>query len=158
MRHEAYATGEWTERPIAGERLAILRREMQHRSLSFPSQIPSFAQQQQKQDVQWRVVALYFVRGWSCGDLARRYALTPGRIRQLIRKWVERAAALGYVQRIPPQTGSAIPAVEGTPASVEISEPALMHSSHLPAFAERHPTAGARGARVDPVITLPAAR
>ena len=86
---------------------------MRNRSLSFPSQIPAFAREHRR-DLQWRVVALYFVRGWSCDELGRRYALTPRRIRQLIRGWVTRAETLGYLQRIPSEAGSAKPVVRGT--------------------------------------------
>lgn len=112
MREEACA-GRESEGSIARERIASLRTEMRNHSLSFPARIPAFAREHRR-DVQWRVVALYFVRGWSCDELGRRYALTPRRIRQLIREWVTRAETLGYLQRIPPEAGSAKPAVRGT--------------------------------------------
>jgi len=112
--YEASRIRQSADASIAQERLAILRTAVRNRSLSFPAQIPEFAHEHRR-DVQWRVVALYFVRGWSCRELARRYVVTPGRIRQLIREWVEWAAALGYLQRIPPEAG-AIPVAVGTPA------------------------------------------
>jgi hypothetical protein len=62
-------------------------------------------------------VALYFVQGWSCGHLARRYGVTAGRIRQVIHNWIERATALGYLQRIPPRNSIAIPVVQIAAAS-----------------------------------------
>lgn len=81
-----------------------------NRRVSFPSQVPAFARQCRR-DVQWRVVALYFVQGWSCEQLAQRYGVTAVRIRQMIHKWVERATELGYLQRIPPQDTNAATAV-----------------------------------------------
>lgn len=89
-----------TERSITRDRLARIRLAIRNRRVSFPSQVPVFPRQY-RPDVQWRVVALYFVQGWSCEQLAHRYGVTAGRIRQTIHKWVERATELGYLQRIP---------------------------------------------------------
>ena len=99
-----------TERSITRDRLARIRVAIRNRRVSFPSQVPAFARQY-RPDVQWRVVALYFVQGWSCEQLAQRYGVTAGRIRQMIHKWVERATELGYLQRIPPQDMDAATAV-----------------------------------------------
>jgi len=107
--------GASTERSIARERLAGIRLAVRTGRVSFPAQIPVFAKQH-RPDVQWRAVALYFVQGWSCGHLARRYGVTAGRIRQMIHKWIERATELGYLQRIPPQTSVAIPVVQNAGA------------------------------------------
>jgi len=51
---------------------------------------------------------LYFVRGWSFEQLAQRYGISGSRVRQLIRKWVERAVTLAYLQRIPPELPIAV--------------------------------------------------
>jgi hypothetical protein len=91
-----------TEGSITRDRLARIRVAIRNRRVSFPSQVPAFARQC-RPDVQWRAVALYFIQGWSCEQLAQRYGVTAGRIRQMIHKWVERATELGYLQRIPPQ-------------------------------------------------------
>lgn len=88
---------------IPSERLARLRQAIQNRQVSFPAQVPSF-HREYNEEVQWRVAALYFVRGWSCDRLAARYGVTTSRVRQLLRRWVECAAALGYLQEIPPET------------------------------------------------------
>ena len=89
------------EIPLTCERLPILRLGIQTRLISFPAQVPVFWQEN-RPETQWRMVVLYFVHGWSCERLGRRYGVTHGRVRQAIRKWVERAARLGYLQRIPP--------------------------------------------------------
>jgi hypothetical protein len=85
---------------ISRERLPRLRLAIQTNRLSFPAQTPVFTCEN-KADEQWRIASLYLVRGWSFEQLAQRYSVTRGRIRQVVRKWVERAAALGYLQRIP---------------------------------------------------------
>jgi hypothetical protein len=90
------------ESPILEERLPRLRLAIRTCRVSFPSQIPIFSQQN-RAEAQWRIAALYFVQGWSFEQLGYRYGVSPGRIRQAIRKWVQRAAALGYLQRIPPE-------------------------------------------------------
>ena len=98
---DTWALGD-TERSIATDRLARIRADIQNRLVSFPSQVPVFARQY-RPDVQWHVVALYFVQGWSCEQLAHRSGVTTGRIRQMIHKWVDRVTEFGYLQRIPPQ-------------------------------------------------------
>jgi hypothetical protein len=68
--------------------------------VSFPSQIPAF-EKQTRSDIQWRVVGLYFTRGWSFREIGKRYNLTPQRIMQIADKWRIRAVKLGYIQEIP---------------------------------------------------------
>ena len=89
-----------TDGSIAHERLARLREAIRNRQVSFPSQVPSFPRQYNV-EIQWRVVTLYFIRGWTCEQLAARYHVTSSRVRQLLRSWVECAAADGYLQAIP---------------------------------------------------------
>src|ERR1700720_4234258 len=91
---------------IAQMRIDVLRRAIQTNRVSFPAQTPCF--NQTRADIQWRLVQLYFVRGWNCIQLARRYSLTRQRIEQLLAEWVDCASKLGVLQEIP--------------ASVEISD------------------------------------
>ncbi len=103
VRNETGAGVDCVDGVIGHQRLARLRQAIRNREVSFPAQVPSFARQHSA-NIQWRVVILYFVRGWTCEQLAARYGVTPGRIRQLLRGWVECAAALGYVQKIPAES------------------------------------------------------
>ena len=100
---------------IAHERLAQLRQAIRNRQVSFPAQVPSFPRQHSA-DIQWRIVTLYFVRGWTPEDLADRYRVTSSRIRQLLRLWVECARALGYLQEIPAEESVTSEAEKATAA------------------------------------------
>src|SRR5450432_13635 len=84
---------------ITQMRISALRSAIQINQVSFPAQIPCF--NQSRADIQWRLVQLYFVRGWSCIQLGRRYNLTRQRIEQLLAEWVDCASTLGYLQEIP---------------------------------------------------------
>ncbi|HXB68706.1 MAG TPA: hypothetical protein VNY05_10700 [Candidatus Acidoferrales bacterium] len=84
---------------IAEMRISALRSAIQTNRVSFPGQTPCF--NRSRADIQWRLVQLYFVRGWSCIQLARRYNLTRQRIEQLLAEWVDCASTLGYLQEIP---------------------------------------------------------
>src|SRR4051794_13430658 len=79
-----------------------LRRAIRAHLVTFPSQVPVFSRVH-RPDIQWRVVLLYFVRGWSSSRIGERYKI--GRIRtvQILRQWAERAIQLGYVATIPPE-------------------------------------------------------
>jgi hypothetical protein len=77
-----------------------LQRAIWKNQVSFPAQVPVF-EKQTRPDVQWRLVQLYFIRGWSFVDLARRYEVTPQRVMQIVTIWRMRAVALGYIQEIP---------------------------------------------------------
>lgn len=79
-----------------------LRRAIRTNRISFPSQVPVFLHQS-KPDVQWRLVALFFIHNWSSTKLGPRYGLCVGYVRELISRWVRRAAACGYLQEIPPE-------------------------------------------------------
>jgi hypothetical protein len=99
---------------IAQMRISALRSAIQTNTVSFPAQIPCF--NQSRADIQWRLVQLYFVRGWSCLQLALRYKLTRQRIEQLLAGWVNSAFTLGYLQEIP----CAVEISAGWPASPAI--------------------------------------
>jgi len=99
--------------PVTKMTLSRLRQEVRENRIAFPAPVPIFAHQH-RADVQWRLVELYFVRGWSFSRLSLRYNVTPGRARQTIRRWVERACALHYLQRIAAE-GEGVAAREGAP-------------------------------------------
>ena len=113
-----------SEAPISSERLPSLRLAVQNCRVSFPAQVPVF-RRQNRPDAQWRIAALYLVQGWSLERIAHRYGVTGRRIGQTIRTWVERAAALGYLQRIPPEVHIAAGAVRSLPAASPIHTGAL---------------------------------
>jgi len=64
--------------------------------------IPIFPYQY-RADIQWRLVELYFIRGWSTKKLAERYGVTSRRIQQSLQHWVVSAMERGYLQAIPPE-------------------------------------------------------
>jgi hypothetical protein len=87
--------GEEKARSIRSIRIAI-----RSHHLSFPSQVPVFMHLH-RPDIQWRIVLLYFVHGWSSGKIGARYGMTRERVMQLLRQWTSRAILRGYLGRIP---------------------------------------------------------
>lgn len=79
-----------------------IRADIRMRRTSFPSQVPVFGRLH-RPDIQWRIVLLYFVRGWPAKTIGERYGMKRKRVLQLLRQWTERAMMLGYVARIPPE-------------------------------------------------------
>lgn len=77
-----------------------LRAAIRANRVNFPVPVPVFARQH-RPEVQWRLVELYFVHGWSPERLAGRYHITRSRVRQALRCWVARAKAAGYLQTVP---------------------------------------------------------
>jgi hypothetical protein len=73
----------------------------------FPSQAPIFGKQPRR-DVQWRLAVLYFIRGWSTREIARRYGLTRERCGQIITDWRIRAVNMGYIQDVTPDDFDAL--------------------------------------------------
>src|SRR5436309_1492094 len=67
----------------------------------FPSQAPIFGKRPRR-DVQWRLAVLYFIRGWSTREIAKRYGLTRERCGQIISDWRIRAVNMGYIQDVTP--------------------------------------------------------
>jgi hypothetical protein len=84
---------------IAYLTLRRLRNGIRNDEISFPSQVPVF-NNLSRPDIQWRLVQLYFVRGWSCLDLGHRYGVSMERVRQMLSQWVRRAVLLGYLQEM----------------------------------------------------------
>jgi hypothetical protein len=85
---------------------AVLRRALRRNIVSFPSQIPAFLKQPPA-DMQWRMVILYFVRGWSSAKIAARFNVPTHWIRKSLNEWSVRALALGFVQVIDPEAFAA---------------------------------------------------
>ena len=77
----------------------ILRRAIRGNIVSFPSQIPILLKQPAA-DMQWRMVLLFFVRGWSAANIAERFHVPSHRVWKLLNAWSVRAMALGHVQVI----------------------------------------------------------
>ena len=88
-----------------------LKSAVRRNLVSFPAQAPVFARQS-RQDIQWRVALLYFVRGWSFTAIARRYRLSQERVGQIARDWRTASIKAGYIQEIPLDPSGA-----GTPNS-----------------------------------------
>ena len=99
---------------ISEERLQIpvhpgsetLRRAVRGNIVSFPSQIPSLLKQPAA-DTQWRIVLLFFVRGWSASRIAARFNVPRHRIWKILNGWSVRALALGHIQVIDPEAFAA---------------------------------------------------
>ena len=81
--------------------LARLRKEIRENRVTFPSQVPLFVRNA-PQDLQCHSVQLYFLRGWSCEKIARRYGYSRFYIWRIINEWKQHAVLAGYIQIIPP--------------------------------------------------------
>jgi len=79
----------------------LLRRAIRKNIVSFPAQVPAFAKQP-PDGAQWRMVLLYFVRGWNLRDIAARFQVPPHRVCLILNNWSVRALALGYVEIVDP--------------------------------------------------------
>jgi hypothetical protein len=79
-----------------------LRSAIRRNLVSFPSEIPVF-QKLTRCDIQWRIVQLYFVRGWRLDDIASRFQLCRERARQILNSWRIQAIHSGYIQPIDPE-------------------------------------------------------
>lgn len=77
----------------------VLRRAIRGNIVSFPSQIPALSKQP-PDGMQWRMVLLFFVRGWNLRDIAARFKVPKHRVAQVLNCWSVRALALGYVEVI----------------------------------------------------------
>jgi hypothetical protein len=79
-----------------------LRSAIRRNLVSFPSEIPVFPKQT-RCDIQWRIVQLYFVRGWRLEEIAPRFELCRERVRQILNSWRVQAIHSGYIQPIDPE-------------------------------------------------------
>jgi hypothetical protein len=82
-------------------KINTLRKAIRANRISFPAQIPVF-RKHDRADLQCKVVLLYFVLGWSCSRIGRRYDLRRQRVQQILNTWIVRAVQMGYLQSIPP--------------------------------------------------------
>ena len=82
-------------------RLDQLQEAVRSNRVSFPSQVPVFIKHSGGQQ-QSQVILLYFVLGWNCDRIAKRYKVTRQHIWQIVSEWKGHAVALGYLQVIPP--------------------------------------------------------
>ena len=82
-------------------RLTHLRKAIRANRVSFPSQIPLFVRSAPA-TVQRHAIQLYFLRGWNCGKIARRYGYSRFYIWRIVNQWKQRAVSLGYLHPIPP--------------------------------------------------------
>jgi len=116
-------------------RLDQLQEAIRANLVSFPSQVPVFIKHADGR-LQCHVVLLYFVLGWSCDKIAKRYNFTRQHIWQMVSEWRRHAVTLGYLQVIPPPevlrplrlTGVARPVwapVSRVPGEVRVPVPAL---------------------------------
>jgi hypothetical protein len=79
-----------------------LRRAIHGNMVSFPSQIPNALKRPQA-EMQWRLVVLFFVRGWSAAKIAARFHVPRHRVWTLLNEWSVRAMAQGHIQVIDPE-------------------------------------------------------
>jgi two-component system, OmpR family, KDP operon response regulator KdpE len=82
-------------------RLTRLREAICSNRVSFPSQIPLFVRSGAA-EVQLHTVQLYFLQGWNCGQIAKRYGCSRFHVWHMVSEWRRHAASLGYLQTIPP--------------------------------------------------------
>jgi hypothetical protein len=85
----------------AAMKLTKLRKAVRNNRVSFPSQIPLFVRNAPG-NLQRYAVQLYFVQGWNCAKIARRYGYSRFYIWQIVNEWKRHATFLGYLQVIPP--------------------------------------------------------
>jgi hypothetical protein len=111
-----------------GPRIDELRESIQANRISFPTPVPIFATQF-RPEIQWRLVELYFIRGWSSKKLAERYGVTARRIQQSLQHWAARAMSCGYLQEIPPETVLVAPSA---PAWISPTQPAMPMPMNVP--------------------------
>lgn len=90
-----------SESNLASLRLDQLREAIRSNALSFPSPVPTF-EKHECDNLQWRVVQLYFILGWDCRRIAAKYGATSYKVRRILKAWSRRAVATGHIQYIPP--------------------------------------------------------
>jgi hypothetical protein len=100
---------------------SVLRYASRRNLVSLPSQIPTLVKHEQLQE---RVVLLYFVRGRQCRAICKRYRLSKSTVQKLILEWKIRAVAAGYIQEIDQEALARITSQEHVDQSgFEQSEP-----------------------------------
>ncbi len=120
-------------------KLDQLQEAIRTNQVSFPSQVPVFIKHTDSK-LQCRVVLLYFVLGWSCDRIAKRYGFTRQHIWQTVSEWRRHAVALGYMQVIPPpevlrpvrSAGMTIPVPAAVPRGV-VAQEVVARQARVPA-------------------------
>lgn len=103
-------------------RIDQLRLAIRSNLVSFASQVPTF-ERHDRPDLQWKLVQLYFVMGWSCEAIGERYGLIHQRVRQILKTWKQRAVEMGFIQYIPPAAYPIpAPAMKRTPTAFDFLE------------------------------------
>jgi hypothetical protein len=82
---------------------AGLRAAIRRNAVTFPSQMVRLRSCDAGNDEPERIVQLYFVHGWSIGNICRRYRLSKKRVDNILNKWRHGAVAAGFVQEIRPR-------------------------------------------------------
>ena len=120
---------ERTEVPCALStmRLDLLQSAVRNNRVSFPAQVPVFVKHAPP-EMQSRFVLLYFVSGWSCQDIAKRYGFARNYVWQVVNEWRRHAVSLGFIQEIPPMP-ALVPPAFAPPNSL----PAPVVQEHSPA-------------------------
>jgi len=127
---------------------AALRRALRENLVSFPSQIPILLKRPEA-DMQWRMVMLFFVRGWSSVGIAERFGVPKHRIKNSLNEWSVRALALGYVQVVDPEAFAACCHVE--------EEEGMDRDHREPAAAEAAPVSVSRAPGAPAGLAIPPA-
>jgi hypothetical protein len=83
---------------------AGLRAAIRRNAVTFPSQMVRLRSCDAGNDEPERIVQLYFVHGWSIGNICRRYRLSKKRVDNILNKWRHGAVAAGFVQEIRPRS------------------------------------------------------
>lgn len=123
---------------LRGRTLNQLRAAIQSNAVSFPSPTPMFPGREAGH-LQWRMAHLFFVAGWSMGELGRRYQMPPWRATLLVRDWADRVIALRLVEAIPDEPQWPL---KESPVVVELHrEPAESHPGYVAAVSYGESTA-----------------
>jgi hypothetical protein len=111
-------------------RVDQLRAAVRANLVSFPSSVPTF-ERHDRPDLQWKIVQLYFTRGWGYETIALRFGLVHQRVAQILKTWKRRAIETGYIQHIPPFEPLPMPAANAAVPPPQI--PAfVVVPAHLP--------------------------
>jgi hypothetical protein len=133
-----------------------LRRAIHGNIVSFPSQIPTLLKCPPA-DTQWRIVLLFFVRGWSASKIAARFNVPRHRIWKILNGWSVRALALGYIQVIDPEAFAACCNVDVEYSTVGTAEEVEAAAKAVSLPRPGSSPAGGSGTSVDLIASLDAA-
>lgn len=116
-------TGSTPSRDMEPEFLLVcgnagLRAAIRRNAVTFPSQMVRLGSSTEGNDEQERIVQLYFVHGWSIGNICQRYGLGKKAVDNILTRWRHKAVAAGFVQEIQPRkartASSGIPEIPPT--------------------------------------------